>query len=231
MIHRHDFYSGLRRAPEMYQAILKKYGTNLYGENLYRLIWGPSRCYIVGGYWEVEREFAYHLQPKYGRGEKWMLERWMPASTYGTPETWDTGTLSQEGFYQVGPYPVHGEFECAAVFSTGSGPSGHVPLEPGTVDLQARLCFMGRTLSLWDIRLNNRNEQEQKARFQDAAFNEMWEELQHSRQGLTIGSAGHYSHEDEINDYKLRLLQHKDAWLPQSDFQKGFAQDDSLGDA
>jgi hypothetical protein len=230
VIHRHDFYPGLRRAPALYETILHKYGTNLYGENIYRVIWGPSRRYLVGGWWEVEREFAYHLQPKYGRGEKWILEKWLPSSVYGTPETWDRQTVSPEGFYQVGPFPAHGEFECVAVFSTGPGPSGYVPLEPGTVDLQARLVFMGRTLSRWDIRQNINAEMEAKKKFQDAAFNELWESLQHTRSGLTMGSAGHYSDEDAVNDYKRRLLQHKDAWLPQSEFQKGFHQDDSLGD-
>lgn len=230
MIHRHDFFPGLRRAPALYAAILKKYGENLYGENIYRISWGPSRCYIVGGWWEVEHEFGYKIQPKYGRGEKWILEKWMPPSVYGTPQAWDSQTLSAEGFYQVGPYPSHGEFEAAAVFSTGPGGSGYVPLEPGTVDLQARLVFMGRTSSRWDIRQNIRAEQEAKQKFQDAAFNELWESLQHTRKGLTIGSAGHYSHEDEINDYKRRLLECKDAWLPKNDFQKGFAQNDSIGD-
>ena len=42
MIQRHDFFPGLRRAPAMYEAILRKYGQNLYGENLYRVIWGPA---------------------------------------------------------------------------------------------------------------------------------------------------------------------------------------------
>ena len=33
------------------------------------------------------------------------LRKWLPASTYGTPQTWDEKTLSPEGFYQVGPFP------------------------------------------------------------------------------------------------------------------------------
>ena len=229
MIQRQDFFPGLRREPALYETILRKYGQNLYGENLYRVIWGPARCYLVGGYWEKENEFAYHRQPKYGRGEKWVLEKWLPATTYGTPEQWDRQTLSPEGFYQVGPFPTHGEFESVAVFSTGPGPAGYVPLEPGTVDLQARLVFMGRTLSRWDLRYNIRAEQEAKQKFQDAAFNEMWESLQHSRPGLTMGSAGHYDNENEINNYKRRLLQHRESWLEKSEFQRGFMQDDSLG--
>jgi hypothetical protein len=228
MIERHDFFPGLRRAPAMYSEILRKFGRNLYGENLYRVIWGPARCYLVGGYWAVENEFAYHRQPKYGRGEKWILEKWLPATTYGTPAAWDRTTLSPEGFYQVGPFPAHGEFESVAVFSTGPGPRGYVPLEPGTVELQARLCHMGRTLTRWDLRYNIRAEQESKQKFQDAAFNEMWESLQHTRSGLTMGSTGHYSDEDAVNDYKRRLLEHRSAWLAPGEFQRGFQQDNTL---
>lgn len=214
----------------MYQDLLNYFGKNLYGENLYRVIWGPSRFYLCGGFWQKENEFAYRRMPKYGVGEKWLIEKWLSATTYGTPENWDRQTLSPEGFYQVGPFPIHGEYESVAVFSTGSGPAGYVPLEPGTIFLQVRLCHMGRTLSRWDLRYNIRAEQEAKQKFQDAAFNEMWESLQHSRPGLTMGSAGHYSDEDAVNDYKRRLLQHRESWLEKSEFQRGFMQDDSLGE-
>jgi hypothetical protein len=224
----HDFFPGLRRAPALYEKVLEHYGQNLYGENLFRVVWLASRCYICGGFWEDKREFGYRLMPKYGRQEKWGIEKWIPASTYGTPELWDKKEVGPEGYYNVGPFPTHGSFECAAVFSTKPGPSGYVPLEPGTVDLQARLIFMGRTASIWDIRMSHRAEEEAKSKFQDASFNEMWESTRHAHEGLTMGSAGHYNNEDAVNDYKTRLLQHKDAWLPKDEFQSGFGQDDSL---
>jgi hypothetical protein len=230
MIERHDFFVGLRRAPASYETILRKYGQNLYGENIYRVVWLASRCYLAGGFWEDAGTCEYRLMPKYGRQEKYGIEKWLPASRYGTPDLWDKTQVGVEGFYNVGPFPAHGQFECAAVFSTRPGPLGYVPLEPGTVDLQARLIYMGRTASMWDIRVNNRAEQESKKKFQDAAFNETWEAAQHTRAGLTMGSAGHYSDEDAINDYKRMLLEHKDAWLPKNEFQPGFVQDQSLGD-
>ena len=225
MIVRNDMFPGTRRAPESYQQILSKYGQNLLGENILRLVWLPSRCYWVGGYWEVENEFGYKLMPKYGvKNERWAIEKWMPPHTYGSPQVWEQQTLSAEGFYQVGPFPAHGEYESAAVFSVASGPSGFVPLEPGTVDLQARLIHNGRTRSIWDIRTSIRSDEEVKARRQDAEFDAMWDSVQHSRHGLTIGSAGHYSDENALNEYKQRLLAHQDSWMKQSEFQKGFQQ-------
>lgn len=225
MFTRNDMFPSARRAPASYQQILAKYGQNLLGENLLRLTWLPARCYFVGGWWEQAQEFGYRLMPKYGvRNERWAIEKWLPATSYGTPQTWETQTLSAEGYLQVGPFPLHGEFECAAVFSVGPGPAGYVPLEPGTVDLQARLVHNGRSRSIWDIRNAIRSDQEMKARTQDGAFNEMWDSVQHTRKGLTLGSTGHYSNEDAINAYKQRLLQGKDGWVAESQFQGGFAQ-------
>lgn len=225
-------FPAARHAPAEYQSILRKYGQNLLGENLLRLVWLPSRCYFVGGWWEVEREFGYKLAPKYGvKNERWAIEKWMPATTYGTPELWEAQTLSPEGYLQCGPFPLYGEYECAAVFSVGQGPSGYVPLEPGTVDLQARIVHNGRMRSIWDIRHAIRTDEEVKAQCSDARFEEMWESVQHSRSGLTLGSAGHYSSENAINDYKQRLLARRDSWVAQSDFQKGFSQTGELADA
>lgn len=218
-------FPGGRRAPSFYQDILAKFGRNLLGENILRLVWLPSRCYLVGGWWEVEQEFGYKLMPKYGvKNERWAIEKWLPAAAYGTPQFWEAQTVSPEGFLQVGPFPAYGEYECAASFSVGPGPMGYVPLEPGTVELQARLVFNGRTRTLWDIRNAVRTEEEMKARRQDDSFDDLWESVQHSRNGLTMGPAGHYSQENAINEYKQRLLAHREAWVPQSEYQHGFSQ-------
>jgi hypothetical protein len=222
---RNDMFPGARFAPPEYQAILIKYGRNLLGENIFRLIWLPSRCYWAGGWWEIEGEFGYKRQPKYGvKNQRWAIEKWLPPSTYGSPQMWDQSTASREGYLQVGPFPARGEYECAAVFSVGQGPAGYVPLEPGTVDLQARLIYNGRSRSLWDIRNALRSDQEMESRRKDREFDEMWDSVQHSRKGITLGPSGHYSEENAINEYKQRLLARQDAWVAQADFQKGFAQ-------
>jgi hypothetical protein len=222
---RNDLFPAARLAPQSYQDILARFGQNLYGENLLRLIWLPARFYTAGGWWEVEREFAYKRVPKYGiKNQRWAIEKWMPANTYGTPDTWERSTLSPEGFMQVGPFPVHGEYESAAVFSVGQGPQGYVPLEPGTVLLQAQLIHLGRQRSIWDIRHSIRSDQEMIARRQDESFETMWQSVRHSRTGLTLGPAGNYSEQNAINEYKARLLAHREAWIPEADYQHGFSQ-------
>ena len=225
MFIRNDQFPAGRRAPQEYQTILRRFGQNLHGENILRLIWLPSRFYTVGGWWEIEREFGYKRVPKYGvKNQRWCIEKWLPPSTYGTPEIWEKQTLSPEGFLQVGPFPVRGEYESAAVFSVGAGEGGYVPLEPGTVELQARLVHNGRTRSIWDIRNGIRSDQEMRARRQDESFDAMWQSVQHSRTGLTIGPAGHYDNENAINEYKARLLAHREAWVNPQDYQHGFSQ-------
>jgi len=227
--HRNDQFPGSRRAPAEYQAILSKYGQNLLGENLLRLVWLPSRCYWVGGWWEIENEFGYKRMPKYGiKNQRWAIEKWLPPASYGSPQTWERQTLTPEGYLGVGPFPAYGEYESTAVFSVGAGPQGFVPLEPGTVDLQARLIHNGRSRSIWDIRNALRDEQEVKTLQADREFNEMWDSVQHSRKGITIGPSGHYSEENAINEYKMRLLAQKDSWVDQKNFQKGFAQTEEL---
>lgn len=224
---RYDFFPAARRAPESYQRILSRYGKNLYGENLLRLIWLPSRCYIAGGWWEVEKAFGYRRVAKYAlKEEKWAIEKWCSPSKYGNPKLWEQQTLSPEGFLQVGTFPAHGEFECAAVFSTGRGPKGYVPLEPGTVDLQARLIFNSRTLSVWDIRQSLKAEEVERERKQDDDFETLWQGIQHTHSGLTFGSGGNYDPQADIAAKRNELLANRDLWLSQDEFQSGFLQEE-----
>lgn len=225
MLERHDFFPHSRRVNPAYDRILRHYGQNRYGENLFRIVMLSSRCYLAGGFWAKEGVFGYRRVPKYSMHEhKWALEIWRCASVYGTPALWDSQTTSMEGYYQVGPYPCHGEFECCAVFSTGKGRGGYIPLEPGTVDLQARAVWMGRGQTLWDIRTALNSQEELKERRGDERFEDLWHNLHHTRQGLTVGAAGRYNIEDERERMKQKFLDNQDLWGQQSDFQTGFEQ-------
>lgn len=225
MFQRHDFFPHSRPAPAWCSKILRHYGQNRFGENLFRIVMLSSRCYIAGGYWAQEGVFGYRRVPKYARSEnKWALEIWKASGVYGSPQLWDVQTVSPEGYYQVGPYPAHGEFECCAVFSTGKGPQGYVPLEPGTVDLQARIVWMGRTSTLWDIRQSLNMQEEEKERRSGVSFDELWESLHHTRRGLTVGRLGRYNPDEERDRMKQRFLDNQDLWQNKSDFSTGFEQ-------
>jgi hypothetical protein len=190
----------------------------------------PSRIYMAGGYWDVENDFRYRQVSKYGLKEcKWGLEKWLSSAIYGTPELWEAKTIGPEGFLGVGPFPVHGEFELVTKFSTGRGPQGYVPLEPGTVDLTARLCWTGKVRTVWDIRNAIRTEEELKILQQDQLFDRLWEDRTYTRPGLTVGVGGSINKAEKVEEYKKKIIRKKLA-VKRENFLPGFAQDDHLGD-
>jgi hypothetical protein len=220
---RNDFFRGSVLAPDWCATILRKYGQNRYGENLFRIVMLTSRCYVVGGYWEQDAEVSYKLMPKYGHEAKWALEKFVPPQVLGSPQSWDALSSTVEGYYAIGPYPAHGTFECVAVFTMGKGPNGYVPLEPGMIDLQARLVWMGRVLTRYAIRSAALGEEEEKIKREDAHFEKLLADLSFSRDTATYGQAVTYNREQRIDDYKVRLVKNR-AWLRKHRFQQGFSQ-------
>jgi hypothetical protein len=223
-VKRNDFFRGSVQAPAWCEAILRKYGQNRYGENLFRVVMLTSRCYTVGGLWEQDGELAYKQMPKYGHEAKWALEKFVPARFLGTPQAWEALCSTVEGYYAIGPFPAHGTFECVAVFSVGKGPNGYVPLEPGMIDLQARLVWMGRALTRYAIRAAALGEEEEKIRREDAHFEKLLAQVSLTRETPTFGHAISYSRENRIDDYKVKLVKNR-AWLRKHRFQPGFSQE------
>lgn len=223
MIHRNDFFPGSTQAPPWSASVLRKFGQNRYGENLFRVVFLTSRCYVVGGYWEEDGEMAYRRMPKYGvKEEKWALERYVPTAWLGTPESWDLLGSTLEGYYAIGPYPEHGIFECCAVFSTGFGTRGFMPIEPGIVDLQARAIWMGRSLTRYQVRAAALGMEEEKIRKQDEYFERMVRDSSFSRDNA-FGMAVTFNREQAIADYKTKLIRNK-AWARKHRFRPGFSQ-------
>jgi len=225
-MNRYDLFPRSKTAPAWTEKLLAKFGQNKYGENLFRVIWLPSRSYLVGGYFEATQDFTYRRMPKYSVNEnKWGLEKWLPATTYGSPEVWEWQTTTQEGFLACGPFPAHGEYELISTFSSSKGNIGYVPLHPGMIEMQARFCWAGREQTVWDIRNAVKSTEDAKIQKQDANFEAMWENIQHSRKGLTFGAAGSYNQEEAFLAYREKLLSLGDqAFHSQSNFTKGFAQ-------
>jgi hypothetical protein len=125
---------GENTKPELWRdGSLRHFGINPYGDNLFRVVWGPSRKHLVGGNWEdhdiiiptdaelanhghdislVRRVIEYRWISKYIQ-EQWVLERWLTPIQYaGTPATWFATQYDQEAkLLTLGPYPAHGEYE------------------------------------------------------------------------------------------------------------------------
>jgi hypothetical protein len=211
-------------APSWATKCLEQFGQNRAGLPNFRCIWGPSRTYIVGGFWQDTGRSEYRRRLRYGTDPKWILERWRPPQTYGLPEMWEANQVTPDGFYTVGPFPAQGDYECVIKFSVEKGMSGYVPLEPGMVETAARLCWMGRVENYSDLRRLHEDELLQKERAQDEAFNLLWEERQHSHKGgLAIGAHAKYNHQEEIDDY-ARRIERANAFVNADEFNSGFGQ-------
>ena len=169
----HDFFPGSIRASSQYERILSRLGRNYYGEPIFRIVMLSSRCYFSGGWWEIEQEYGYKLVPKYAKAEhKWALERWLPPSKYGNPKLWEQQTLSHEGFLQVGPFPIHGEYECCEVFSVGKGPEGKVIVVTildaetvGMADEESEIFYLAQTQRSLESRGNPAITLEKSSKF------------------------------------------------------------------
>lgn len=214
----------IKYAPDWATVGLKKFGKNRYGQYQFRVVWAPSVMRIFGGYWDDVGKSEYRLVPKYGLDPKWALERWRPAVMYGIPELWDSQTVTPDGFYSVGPFPCRGAFEMCEKFSTGKGEAGFVPLEPGLIEMTARAVWMGRINSYSDIRRIHLDQLEAKERQHDQNFDDMWDEKQLTRSGLSIGAAGAFDKNKEVEDYERKITRSKAVMQHAKNFKAGFNQ-------
>jgi hypothetical protein len=155
----------------------------------------------------------------------------MAASRYGNPEAWERNTVTADGFYSCGPFPVHGEYESCEVFQLKDqdgkpikGWDGFVPLEPGLVELAARAVWMGRVNSYSDIRIALRDEELEKERRKDQLFDERWAEQQATREGLTIGYGGRSVNKAQEIEDMARKIERVGAYINANKFRAGFRQ-------
>lgn len=88
-------------------------GLNPFGQPNYRLVWGYQRGHWIGD--------SYHLKyvDRHRHRERWHLEKWAPASDFGTPEQWYASAMVDFGGRMVnvlGPYPAQGDYVRVVVF-------------------------------------------------------------------------------------------------------------------
>lgn len=127
-------------APTALQARLARAGgVNRYGEANFRVVWGWSRLTWIGGKWTdtdasgnvIRRRVEMREIPKYYPFDRWHIERWMPAETYGSPEQWYAETIEREDGILIpalGPYPRRGEYEHC--FTVEGAYGEFIPLSP-----------------------------------------------------------------------------------------------------
>ena len=128
-------------------------GVNRYGEPNFRVVWGGSRLACIGGRWTdrdangnpVRETVEMRRVPKYLPEDRWHIERWMPAESYGTPEQWVAHTTEIEDGVRIaalGPYPSRGDYEHCFTLESASGE--FIPLTPAACDWIVRAIEWSR---------------------------------------------------------------------------------------
>jgi hypothetical protein len=91
---------------------LNRFGKTPYNENLYRIVFAPSRFHLIHGLWADGANGA-RLVPRYRAvGDAWILERWLSADEYAkcSRQKWERDLLI------LGPWPERGEYDLCHVF-------------------------------------------------------------------------------------------------------------------
>lgn len=186
-----------RKAPRWLQLLLTaRYGRTPFCEPRYRLVWAPARFERSGGAWTdwdgsvraadrekpgakpVRRVVEMRWTPKYPGEECWLVERWTPALSYGTPEQWyrpaaEGGTVLPCGIACCGDYPHLGDYEDIGARMYWYPTERHLTLAVDAVERgreSAPATAMGRAL-----RRSWQAAREQEKR--DAAFDQAAEEV------------------------------------------------------
>lgn len=109
---------------------MDRFGKNPFGENLYRIVFGPSRLGLVDGMLGQKWVRRYPQA-----GDRWVMEKWLNAKDYTgvTREQWAMDPLLSE----MGPYPSRGEYELCWVFDGLS-------LDDTNIDLVIRCIEEGK---------------------------------------------------------------------------------------
>ncbi len=87
---------------------MKRFGLTPHGEALFRVVFAPSRRYLVVG--EVASWAVLHKH----LGPVWIMERWLSAEQFAkcSRADWERDCLA------LGPWPERGEYELCHVFDT-----------------------------------------------------------------------------------------------------------------
>ncbi|HEY2496561.1 MAG TPA: hypothetical protein VGK24_05790 [Candidatus Angelobacter sp.] len=144
-------YNGVERLVQHLPiGSLKDYGTNAYGEAIWRVVWAESHLAICGGLHrsydkaaggaskdvvvrqnkgrdpnQLKAEAAYKWLPLYPGVHAWVLEQWKSAISFTgmTREMFELEYRDVEtGLLELGPYPDRGEYAHSYTFPAGYTP-------------------------------------------------------------------------------------------------------------
>jgi hypothetical protein len=211
--------------PEWCEDLLKQFGQNPWGENIFRVVWAPRRIVMYGGYWADDGIYRYRYAKKYVP-KCWILERWLPCRHFGSPAYWASQTCNDEGYLSSGPYPKFGVYVCCYLFANPD--HSWLPIFPDLVFLTAQGIWTGRIRKTWEIRDAILSEEAAKEEASKRAFEKHWDETHGVRRGVSYSSGGEVQNTDaEIEAYTRKLIT-SGVKIKKEEFQPGFRQAGTL---
>lgn len=95
-----------------YPISMRRFGLNPHGDPLYRIVYAPSRRYLVCGEWPDGSNCAHWIVKHKNLGDVWIMEKWISGEQYAgcSREAWNAGQLI------LGPFPDRGEYELCHAF-------------------------------------------------------------------------------------------------------------------
>lgn len=122
---------------------MARFGTNPYGQNLYRIVFADSRRHIIYGEWpNGERKATWVELYPHLRGH-WVLEKWLSPQEFAgcTAEQWN----ANHALTVLGPYPDRGEYEICHDFDI---------VGPADCNLDKLISWIeeGKKRSFWENR-------------------------------------------------------------------------------
>lgn len=192
MLIRNDYVG---QKPDDAQRILRRFGQNPFGENIYRAVWAPHK--LIWSYEELVPEYP-------NLGNEWVLEKWLSVEedTGGmTRAEWELKNFDLEsGKSILGPYPVFGYFNFAFAFGEG------VPCVASTVDLIAQLIERGRLESAAEKQLAFRQREDARKQDRTQAISDLVDDNQTaSMRGAIQFGRGGFSMDKRPDDVKVAL--------------------------
>lgn len=222
MVNRHDMTLSGLEPPAWCHDLLKQYGQNPWGEDIFRVCWAPRRVTLYGGYWHDNGVFEYRYVPRYGKMKAWIMERWLPARHFATPQTWAAATVNGEGYLSNGAYPTYGLYISNQTFTATD--HSYIPILPDDVRLTAQACYCNRVKKTWEIRDAILTDEKVKEYMSDHEFEKKWDETHGVRRGVSFSKDGVVQNTNaEIEAYKQKLAA-SGIMIPRDEFNPGFRQ-------
>ena len=176
------------------KSLLRRFGANPFGENLYRVVYSDTRKHLVGGTWKeysgkpandaevvahgrdpnfLREVTEYRWIPLYPQFHGWVIEKWLSGLEFaGTPFSYDLLQADTASGLLPLPYPTRGEYVESQKLLVG--------MEP-TITLVAEIIHLiekGRGISFSDKRKAIVADLEKKEAAHLSKVDDMWKEAQ-----------------------------------------------------